>query len=302
MAIIIVPTPSLQSREYLHVTKKVNCSNTTTSESEECFFSLFNCDTPMIQFIDLLDPSDKFKNDFFSFIRQLQVGQTIEVELIDAVTDIVLANIIDNTYGDLTAIGGYPKRLLVWSFVVSWQKVQALEGFGKYKFNFIIKNSAGNIISEKESICFSLQPFDCDEAHGTVRIETLQTGFIQNGFDYRDITTTKTFTAGGFGHVVTVEGWSQQIRWYGRFFPDLPDEEDDFIQDSERIERQIQQKVTNKYKLNLRKLRSNIGVTLTNDNFLADQILISDYNLESYEFYRNREVRKISTDDIYLID
>ena len=194
-------------------------------------------------------------------------------------------------------IGGFPDRPRVWMFRVDWAKVQSLISFGKFNFTFTTKNGAGKVVNTQTSPCFHLMPFDCDLAHGTIRIETLQTGYIFNGFDYRDLFST-TLTGGGLP--VSTVGVKQQIRWYGRLYPDIPEEESDFIQTADRKEIQIQQKVTEKFKLLINRVKSPLGQLLIKDQFLADEILISDYNKNSYEVYRDKSLRKVSTDEFQV--
>lgn len=294
MSITLTPSVTIpETRAYIAFKKTWLCSEKQSSDSQDCFFNLFNCDMPIPQFVDILDPQDKFKNDFFSFIDIVQTAQTIELEMEDVNTNVITVITASNV-GTFRDIGSYSLAPKVWSFVFDWIKVQALLGFGEYVFRATIKSSVGTTVAIKTSPCFALMPFDCDDAHKTVRFETLQTGHIHNGFDYRGVNfqTTTGLTA------TQVEGWKQQIRWYGSFVPIVPDEEDDFHQDSNRVEQQVQQKITGKYKLDLQYIRSEFGIQLTNDNFLADQILISDYNYSNYEFYRDRDVRKVSTDEL----
>lgn len=294
MSILLTPSVTIsEPRDFFAMQQTWLCSEKKSIDSQDCFFNLFNCDRPIPQFIDIIDPQDKFKNDFFSFIDIVQTGQTIDLEMEDVNSGVITAITALNV-GTFRDLGAYSLAPKVWSFVFDWNKVHGLLGFGEYVFRATIKSALGSTIAVDTSPCFALMPFDCDDAHGTVRFETLQTGHIHNGFDYRGINfqTTTGLTA------TQVEGWKQQIRWYGTFIPIVPDEEDDFHQTSNRIEEQVQQKITEKYKLDLQYIRSEFGVQLTKDNFLADQILITDYNLSNYEFYRDRDVRKVSTDEL----
>lgn len=297
MSIILTPGVSIpETRDYFALEQSFLCSKKTSIDSQECFFPLFNCNMPMPQFIDLVDPLDKHKNDFYSDIDQVQTAQTITLELEDVNTGVLTAVTAVNI-GTFKDLGDYSNRPKVWSIVIDWNKVHALLGFGEYRLLATTKSAVGTTVSVKPSPCFALMPFDCEEAHGTVKIESLQTGHIHNGFDYRGITFESTT-----GILATqIFGWVRQMRWYGSFVPDIPDEEEDWSQNSNRVEKQIQQKITDKFKLQLKFIRSEFGVLLTKDSFLSDSVLISDYNLANYEAYRDREVRKISTDELNKI-
>jgi hypothetical protein len=298
MGIVLTPTVStLESRAYMAIKREgVKAVKSPVIVSTECFFDDFSCGRPIPQFIDINDQLAADKNDFFTFVFDIEDGLTITAT-IENITSGETAAIDDNTFGFLTDLGGFPLRPRVWGFRVDWNKVRNELGFGCFEFNFVFKNSSNTEVFNITSPCFKLIQFTCEMAHGTVRFETLQTGYIFNGFDYRDLFIT-TFNTAGLPQLT--KGWKQQLRWYGRMWPDRPDEETDFIQDSGRIERQIQQKITEKYKVLLRNVKSNFGQNLIKDNFLADEILISDYNMNNYEFYRNKSLRKVSTDEMIV--
>ena len=292
--IVLTPAvPFLEARAYLSTRKEFLCTLNPIQTGNECFFGLFNCARPIPQFIDLTDPDNDEHNDFHRFTFSASTGYTIDAVLVNTITG-VETPIVDNTYGILRDIGQIPLRLEVWDFITDWNAIQAGLGFGCYHFEFTLKNGSGSTIEEKKSPCFRLMQFDCDDAHQTVRIETKQTGYIVNGFDYRDIDTIEK--VGAFFQ--TVKGYFQQIRWYGIMQIDLPEEESDVYQDSNRIERQIQQKVTEKWKLRLYGLRAEIGQPIIKDMFLADEVFLSDYNMSNYQQYRKVPVRKMSTDEI----
>jgi len=292
MSITLGPAVStLEVRAYFGMKKKFPTILRPILSSEECFFNQFNNEVTMPQFIDLLDVTDKFKNDFAPFIREVSSDYQFFVSFENISTGLG-DTITDNTYGALRDFGDYPLRPDVWSFVVDWHKIHAVFGFGLYKFTFVIKTFGGQTIQTTESVCYRLMPFDCDLAHGTVRIETDHTNYIINGFDYRNLSSPSSLTA------TVGNKWVQQIRWYGRLFKELPDEENDFFLDSKRREQPIQQKYVEKFKLILKRLPVSVGNPIEKDRFFADVVKISDYNLNNYEFYRDKLLRKVSTDEI----
>jgi len=294
MGVVISPSVSvLESRVYLAGKREgVACRSHTIASSDSCGFDLYNCCFPIPQFVDTENPDDTDTNDYFSFIFETDGTQATEGTITTLNTADVI-NITDDTYGTLYELGDFTERPNVAGFVITWGLIVAEFGYGKYQVLeqiFDVVDAVNVLNRTVVDLCFEVMPFDCNTAHGTVRFETVQTGYIHNGFDYRGIFTIPTTLNGRRG------GWKQQIRWYGRMFQDTPDEESDFIQMSNRKEVQIQSKTTKKYKIELYRLRSDFGEHLMDDNFMATDILASDYNLNAYKVYRNVPVRKVSPD------
>lgn len=302
MAIVLTPdTPDLESRAY-YAGKgtAIPCRKHLPSASA-CSFNLFNCDTPIPQFVDITDPNDKYKNDWHAFEFEVLEG-TLAV---GTLTNRNTTEVIELTEANAAAFGTfYPAG--TWSeqpdrvgIVIDWKAVQETAGYGCYTLSEKIYSDEvePELLETIYELCFDLKPYSCQRAHGTIRIETLQKGYIQNGPDYRGMFST-SYTETGLPLLVL--GWKEQIRWYGAMYPDKPDEQSDFVVMSSRIEEQIQQKITDKYRIELHRLRSDFGKHLTNNQFLAPEILITDYNSDNYEIYRDKKVRKVSTDEFVV--
>ena len=298
MGVVISPSPSvLEDRAYLSFKREaIACRSHNIIDSSSCDIDLYNCCYAIPQFVDTADPTDEFKNDVFTFIFETDGTQATEGTITNNITGEVI-NITDSTYGHLYEFGDFSLRPNVAGFRIDWKLIVAEYGFGKYTVLEQIFDVVDEVNVLNRTVinqCFEVMPFSCESAHRTVRIETIQTGYIHNGFDYRDL-FTNVESSGSMAR--SVSGWMQQIRLYGRLYQDVPDEENDFIQMSDRIETPIQQKLTDKYKLELYDLRSEFGDHLMNDNFMATQILFSDFNLNAYKVYRNVPLRKSSTDE-----
>jgi hypothetical protein len=210
--IVLTPAASfLDTRRYMHISDQFTAVKTDVQFGSACYFDMFNCCRAIPQFIDLNELDDPYKNDYFTFIFQLSFGYTMTATITNE-TSGVSNTITDNTYGSLSDLGFFPDRPLVWGFKTDWYKIYQEMGFGTYSFNFVIKNASGTTLEDKDSPCFKLMQWTCELAHGTIRIETLQTGYIYNGFDYQDLfTVTSTSSLPQL-----TKGWKQQIRWYGR--------------------------------------------------------------------------------------
>lgn len=297
MGIVITPSVSnLETRVYLAGKRlEIQARAHPIIDASACNFDLFNCCWPIPQFADLSDTTDKYKNDSFYHIFERDPGQTSVTTITNNSTE-QSVTFTDDTYGKFYDFGTWVDRPDVSGWEIKWFKVAQLLGFGSYTVTQQIYDGTPTLIATKLDLCFELIPFSCDAAHGTIRFETNQTGYIHNGFDYRDLDTV--VTANGSEMLLSSSGWIQQIRWYGIMYPDIPDEQSDFIQMSERVETQIQQKKTDKYKIELHLLRSDFGNHLLNDNFLATEIYVSDFNLNNFEVYRDKFLRKVSTDQM----
>lgn len=295
MSVLITPSVStLEDRAYLAGKRtEIRALAQSVTDSTACSFDLFNCCWPIPAFADQDDPTDYDKNDSFFHIFERNPTQTATITITNNTTGESQV-MTDDTFGEFFDFGTWSLRPDVSGFEIKWVNVANEMTFGNYTVKVEIFNPGPTLYRTDLNLCFELMPFSCDAAHGTVRIETNQTGYIHNGFDYRFI--SYQFSTGGFN--VSLAGWKQQIRWYGILYPDQPDEESDFIQMSNRFSTQIQQKITNKYKLELHRLRSDFGDHLLNDNFLATQVFISDYNLNNYDVYRKKYLRKVSTDEV----
>lgn len=228
-------------------------------------------------FADLTDPSE-FKNDKSSFLFEKSIASdTIVLELFK--NDVKIDDIIDNTYGDFFA--SFTANPLLVGFVADWNKIATEKGFGDYQI--VAQKTIIGVESTVESRCFRLLPFSFTTANGTVVIKTTQTGNIIRGQDYTDLLP---------------EGWIQYFRIEGIFFRDNPLLEVDNYIDSNYQKRQIQDKIINNFILETKLIPSEIYKAITQDNILANQIFISDYNILNNETYRDIKVITESIEDL----
>lgn len=265
----------------------VTAIKTPIDTSAPCVFELFNCCRPMKQFIDLTDLTDLHKNDFQYFQYTRPEVWSIEATIENIHTGVSHVVTADNVGG---LIDGSVDRPDSWRLTVDWKKVYDLfGGFGWYKLTFVFKDSKDTPRSTVVSPCYQVLQFSCDMAHNTVRIDAEQHGgYIFNGTDFEGM---KTPTSSGFA-------WKTSTRWYGRMKPITPERESDYNQTSDRIEDQIQEKVTPRYELMLYNLPSTIGNQLYFEELLGDVIKVTDYNYSNYEAYRGVAVRVVSDDAI----
>jgi len=281
MAVILTPGVSTADiRTYLHSEHQIDCIEKDPDLGEDCGICFLNCNIPMLQFIDTGDVDNPFSNDFFAFILTGFTNGSIEATF-ENLSNGGTETLIDNSFGTLNEQGDYLERPLVWSFTTDWHAIHAAHGFGEYRFRFKRKNGAGNVITDRESVCFRLCPWDCEMAHDTVVIETLQTGIrplIEGGFDYTGI--KPTIIINGFP-ALAGNGWRQRVRWYGKFTKTTPETITDTTENNQRGQDQLQTQIIDKYNLRLDFIKADVSDQIIYDNFLANKIEITDYNVDN---------------------
>jgi len=286
MAVTLLPTVStLETRAFFHTKSQATAVKNLKASNVDCLCLPLNCEIPMPQFINRADQGNKDENDLHTFIDELIDNATIEITVTNLSTD-TSTLIINDDYGNFFELGDFLGRPRVYALRVDWNKVFDQDGFGVYRFNFTVKNSSGTIISNEDSMCFKLQPFDCEAAAGTVRIEANQTGKIVGGFDYTGINTEFTDGISAFQQ----KGWTQQIRWWGRFFHETPLTEVDLVDNNEYGKDQVQQLTVRRFNLRLDFTRIELSKPMIEDHFMANTITISDYGIGQHDIIMNERV------------
>ena len=228
------------------------------------------CDFVETVFADLAD-TDNYKNDRTDiglFNIPDTVGGSYVIRLVKSGgTPIVIT---DNTYGtlsDLETITGLP----TWfGYLLEWNKVATLEGFGAYTIEVDLVNYTNTIT--RTSYGFMLMPYSEVSADETVKIETVHNGCVASGIDYGET------------------GWIRSIRLPAIFKPVTPSFEVDNYFDTNDNKTQIKTSVVNNYSLQTKRLPSEVMKPLINDKLLANQIFVTDYNLFNFEDIRQLEV------------
>ncbi len=232
----------------------------------------YDCSLPVFADLSISNPD---VNDFNSFIYQ--VGNTYTVVATLTNTDTGDIEVIsDDTMGTFYSTGTL--KDLVWGFVLDWRKVALNFGFGNYTFHISIDNPALRGGFEQD-FCFRLMPFTCDNADKTVRITTFKNGYIENGFDYRDL---------------SIGDWVDQIRFYGKLTLDeQPIIVDDYIVNP-RTKEQIQAQIIDNYNLSLLNINDVRAQSFIKDGLLSNNIRINDYNINNIGTYLNLDLALLS--------
>lgn len=222
--------------------------------------------------------TDWNKNDKTTLLFKKAISaDTITIKLIDGDTEYTIT---DDTYGTYYAPGSLTSQPLYVGFVADWNKIYNALGPGLYTFE--ITTVIIGVTTTIDSIEYFLQPYSDRAADGTVRIETYNTGTILSSlFDYTDLLSG---------------GWYQSFRIRGKLLPKVPKLVTDNYYDQDYNLRQIQDKITDEYTLDLSLVPIEIADKLIYDNLLANRILVSDYNIYNEDVKRQVELYPIEID------
>ena len=227
-----------------------------------------SCEFVEMAFVNI--DGDWWQNDFKTMIHARSfASDTITFKLLKE--GVVVATLNNNSYGSYYNFGS---AVLVnpnyKGMRVEWKLVQQAFGYGKY-------NLVKEIVSLGATYTFTSHDihvlgYNSRLADKTTRIETYQNGSLRKKFDYTGI------------------NWPQMLRIPGKFWDKQPELQVDNYEDQNGIKNQIQYGVADTYKLVTKLLPSEIYNYLNYDMLLANEIQITDYNLENQELFRRKRV------------
>jgi hypothetical protein len=227
-------------------------------------------------------------NDFTSFLDIELPGTTVSYILLDGNCQ-EIATLNDNTYGAyyaqgfLTEANGYTYiQSLYTGYRLKWKEILTTFGPGTYKIKKKVEGKDTDYLLEECSCLFDLCEFSEERANETVRIETTQNGnTISPGLEFLGV------------------NWKEQIRIPGFFGNKQRRLEQDNYVDRNRNTTQIQDTLVHEFTLEPyfwpHCLRDQIDSIL-----LANEILISDYNLLNTDDLKNISVIPTSIDTEYF--
>lgn len=214
-----------------------------------------------------------WKNDKNTFpFRYLIPADTIDIELWKNGSK--LADIVDDTYGTLTDgyFGtGIEAQELYRVFEISWEKVMSVSGAGLYQIK--ASQTLLGVDVPFESHKFKLETYTDLSADGTVRIEVVQNGnILRSGFDF------------------TGTNLSFSTRIPAEFKLVTPDTEQEMHLKQTYERDQVQTKLINNWELEVKLIPTQVSDALLYNYMLANQILITDYNILNEKIYRRISV------------
>ena len=232
---------------------------------------------------------DLQNNDFTSVLAWQRKLSVVSFELLDENCN-KIADLNDNTYG-IYYPDGYWSTANGFTFFqnnytgykLDWKKVLQAFGPGGYKIKQVkYKILTPTEITEECSCAYELSQYSNSFANETVRIETTQNGYIiGEGLDYTNI------------------NWCEQIRIPGFFGNKQRRLEQDNYLDKNRRTTQIQDSLIHEFTLEPyfwpACLREEIDSIL-----LANEILVSDYNIDNTDDLKNISVIPTSIETEYF--
>ena len=251
---------------------------TEEPELDFCFCD-FECDFTELVLADL-STTDDYKNDRTSILIDLPDSSlTFTISLVNTSTGAVTP-LIDPTYGTYYAVGSISGHPTKGGYLIEWNKVATLLGFGTYYITQVQTLFTGTVTGQ--SYNYRLMPYTEITANRTVKIESVHNGCIQSGVDY------------------TGMNWYKSIRIPGKFGNKVPRMEVDNYVSTNRKVLQIQDQIVNEYTLFTRRVPMAVLNPLVQDRILANSIFVTDYNLDNPEDIRQKEVVALEViDTIY---
>lgn len=287
-------SPLRTNQYYHHVDTVAAIKSLQESNTNDCCFCSCESVIPALADPDNITVHDR--NDVYSWIFKIPSSATVTATLTNLDTG-GTETISDNTYGNFYSTGTLKSQ--VWGFIIKWANVANLWGYGNYSMNITVLGVSSNTLLNKTYPTFRLMPYTCETAHGTVRIQTANSGYIESGFDYRDIFIPNPYATDGNqpAEAAPVKGWIQQVRWYGRLTaPNRPVQIDNIF-DTSRDLKQTQTQIEKGYNLRLDHIKDDVSDQIIEDYLLSDYILISDYNANNTKPYRDVKCSLESIDD-----
>ncbi len=236
-------------------------------ENDICICDFVQC--PYEEKVFALSGGQSYQKDKSEFLfRRLTSFDTIEIKLFKEGVEV--ADLNDNTYGTFFngfASGSAEQQLYV-GYLLEWDLVRALNGVGKYTVR-VNTNVIGNSNVE-ESRVFDLRIYSDLAAHQTVKIESTQNGnIIGNDLDYTDL------------------NWQQFVRVPGVFGNPTPTYEEDRYVTESHDKRQIKDTMSREWFLETKKINFEVAEKLIYNKLMANEILITDYNIYAESIFRD---------------
>lgn len=219
----------------------------------------FRCDFEEKVFAD--ESSDGVRNDTTDFLfSKVSTGDTVKIELLK--NGVILTEIIDSSLGEY--YDGFTSQPLYVGWQADWTQIFNVYSGGRYQV--LVTTTILGQESKFESRYFRLNTYDPLSANNTVKIESVQTGLIENSqFDFRGLLDG---------------GWQSSIRLnssqFGAMSPTL--ESDNYQDPSYRIIQNVDS-IKREYKLIANLVSESIYDRLVTQDLLGNEVFITAYDV-----------------------
>lgn len=241
-------------------------------------------------FGDLTD-SGLLTNDFYKILSFQPLLKTTKFYLLDGKCN-VLTELNDDTFGTYYPVGflnvadGFTAaQSLLIGYQLEWREVLNAFGPGLYQLKTVVDDVVPIGGEEEQVSClFDLNQYTSADADGTVRVNLVQNGkVISDLIDYTGV------------------NWVQQYRFKGFFGEKQRKLEKDDYKNKNRVTTQIQDSVIYEYTLQPYLLTPCLR-TIIDEILLANDVIISDYNLLNTDNLKDISVNPVSVDTEYFAD
>lgn len=208
---------------------------------------------------------DFYKNDYFSMYMNLIPSGSVVFKIVSS--DGTETTVTDDTYGRLDT-----EDDVYYFYRVDWYKVWDNLGYDTYYLSLENKLGSGVVIQKEVSPKFKLQRYSDRIAHGTVRIESLQSGILLSNTKYLGANNGKT------------PQFEQMIRFRGSlsYSGNIIQNDDLQLNNTSRSLMQIKDQSFPEYKLTIA-LVSGLQIARTLFDYLfANNVNVSDYNVYNH--------------------
>jgi len=242
------------------------------TEEDERGFDMCN-----YQNIVLADATgEENQNDINSFLFKLSnINDTLvlTLEKVGTIYDIVLdgsANL--GTFYDKNTINYYDEQLLYTGYTLNWADVLAKANYGIGNYRIKAELTSFGSTTTSYSGCYTLREFSTAIADSTIRIESYMNGYmLRKGINYKGINLVD---------MIRVKG----------FFGDAEEEQtitNDLyasLSGEDRVVSQRKVNVLNIYNFETQMLPKCIADKIRYYHFFANEVYISDYNSDNYDY------------------
>lgn len=243
-----------------------------------------------------LSGDDKLENDKSAFLFEAPLfkrGSTLSdsnltFHLQENIDDIWydIATLNNNAYGTYYAFQSFV--IDYWKgYLIDWSKVLNLQGEGTYRFKVLASYYGESLCYASEA--FVLKTYTCDRADCTVRFEATVKGGKLGSIDdpnklFSFCKNTMTTTAAGSVTITTSISWYDSIRLPGFFGNEKSTYEKLSVEYANGQINNIRNKTLQRYEWLSGLLPKYIHDRLKAYGFMADELLVSDYNEHNADY------------------
>jgi hypothetical protein len=224
--------------------------------------------------------SDNYKNDKSFFLVSMPLVAPQPVFVLEKFNSALClwqtsATLNDGTYGEYFPLNFFTSHKRYTGYLIYWNKVFFQKGKGTYRFkiNSVIKGRQQCALSEP----FCLQLWNCDLAHGTVKFEVNISGKIGSIDDYY-----RVFDLCGMTYY-------DAVRVGGFFGYEKTEYGETLLEHQNGLIQRIRDEAIQNFEFRSHLLRKWIHDRLKTYGFMADTILVSDYNRNNSDYSINRK-------------